>query len=102
LYPEIGSLDPVGAIQLRFTSCGLPVPLKPTVAVGLVDELLLTVSCPVRAPTVVGSNVSVTVSDWPGFKVAGMLAAEAEKPLPVAEIELTVTVAVPLEVSVTV
>lgn len=66
----------------------------------MVDELLLTVSCPVTGPTLVGSKVSVSVSDWPGFNVAGRLTAEAEKPLPVVEIEFTVTGPVPLELSV--
>jgi hypothetical protein len=102
LYPAIGSLDPVGAFQLRSTWCEFPVPLRGTVSVGFVDELLLIVSCPVAAPTADGLNVSVTVIAWPGFNVAGRLGEEAEKPLPVAVTEFTVTAALPLEVSVTV
>lgn len=80
----------------------MPVPLKGTVTVGFVVELLLTANCPVAAPTADGSNVSVNVSDCPGFSVAGRLAGDIEKPLPVAVAEFTVTAAVPLEVSVTV
>ncbi len=102
LYPAIGSLDPVGAFQLKSTWSGFPVPLRGTVRVGFVDELLLIVSCPVAAPTADGLNVSVTVIACPGFNVAGRLGEETEKPLPVAVTEFTVTAAVPLEVSVTV
>jgi len=36
------------------------VPLRLTVAVAFVDELLVTVNVPVAAPTAVGSNVSET------------------------------------------
>ena len=70
--------------------------------VGLVDELLVTTSCPAAEPVVVGLNVSVTLSVWPGFRVAGRLTAEDEKPVPLTENPDTVTAAVPLEVSVTV
>jgi hypothetical protein len=41
--------------------CGLPVPLRATVRVGFVDEVLLIVNCPVAAPATDGSNVSVKV-----------------------------------------
>jgi hypothetical protein len=102
LYPAIGTLDPLGAVQLKSTSCGFPVPLRGNVNVGFVDELLLIVSCPVAAPTADGSKVSVTVIVWPGFNAAGRVGDEAEKPLPVAVTEFTVTAFVPLEVSVTV
>jgi hypothetical protein len=37
-------------------SVGVPVPLRLTVAVLLVEELLLIVSVPLAAPAVVGSN----------------------------------------------
>ena len=77
-------------------------PLRPTATVEFVDALLLIVNCPVATPTTVGSNVSVTVSVWPGLRVAGTRTGEPEKPLPVTITEFTVTGAVPLEVSVTV
>ena len=70
--------------------------------VALVDELLVTVNCPLADPVVAGSNVSVTESDWPGLSVAGRLTADAEKPVPVTAIEFTVTAAVPVELRVTV
>ena len=71
-------------------------------AVEFVEELLLTVNCPVAAPAAVGSKVSVTLMAWPGFSVAGRLTGEAAKPLPVTATEFTVTGAVPVEVSVSV
>ena len=77
-------------------------PLRATVMVELLDELLVMVSFPLAAPLVAGSNVRVTESDLPGFSVAGKLTADDAKPLPDTAIELTVTGAVPLEVRVTV
>lgn len=53
-------------------------------------------------PTAVGSNVSVTVSTCPGFKLTGNVTADEENPLPVTAMEFTVTAAVPLEVNVNV
>lgn len=102
MYPVIGKLELVGAVQLRLTSSGLPVPLSPRLTVGFVDELLVIVSCPVAEPVAVGLKASVTLSAWPGFRVVGKLTAEVENPVPLTEIELTVTAAVPLEVKVTV
>jgi hypothetical protein len=102
LYPAIGSLDPFGAFQLNSTWRGFPVPLRGTVRLGLADEVLLIVSCPVAAPAADGLNVSVNVIACPGFKVAGRVGKETEKPVPVAVIDFTVTAAVPLEVRVTV
>jgi hypothetical protein len=67
-----------------------------------VDDVLLIVSCPLAAPTTVGSNVSVAVIVCPGLSVAGRLTGEAEKPVPVIAREFTVTAAVPLDVRVTV
>ena len=95
-------LELLGATQLRSTWCGFPVPLKATVMVAFVDELLVTVNCPVAEPVVVGSNVNETLNVCPGFRVVGKLIAGVEKPLPVTEIEFTVTADVPLDVSVTV
>jgi len=102
LNPLTGTLDPLGALQLRLTWCGSPVPVRPIVTVEFVEELLLTVSVPLAEPVAVGSNVSVTLSAWPGFSVAGRLTADAENPPPETATELTVTGAVPVEDSVTV
>ena len=101
LYP-VTEFDPLGACQLRSTWCALPVPLRATVMVGFVDELLLMLNCPVAGPAADGSNVSVTERVFPGLNVVGRLPAEAEKPAPVTVNEFTVTGAVPLEVRVTV
>jgi len=76
----------------------LPVPLRATVAVGFVDELLPMLTCPVADPATEGLNVSVTVMVCPGLRLAGRLTGDAEKPLPVTVIDLTVTGAVPVEV----
>jgi hypothetical protein len=47
------------------------VPLKATIAVLPVDELLLIDSCPVADPVAVGSNCTCKVIDCVGFNVAG-------------------------------
>ena len=44
----------------------------------------------------------MTLSAWPGLRVAGRLTGETEKLVPLTATEFTVTAAVPLEVSVTV
>lgn len=48
----------MGATQVSETEADevTPVPLRLTVAAGLLDEVLLTLSCPVTAPVAVGSN----------------------------------------------
>ena len=48
-----------------------------------------------------GSKCTVSVVTWPGFKVAGKVAPDREKPAPVSEAELMVTGAVPVELRVT-
>jgi hypothetical protein len=85
-------------------SCGLAaavlVPLRATVAVLPVDELLLTVTCPVEDPAAVGSNRTWRVTDWVGFSTAGKLPPTIVKPAPVTTAEFTVTGDVPVDVSV--
>ena len=76
-------------------------PLRFTTAVLLVDELLWIVNCPDAAPVAVGSNCTLRVTDWFGFKVTGNVAPDIVKPLPVSVPELIVTGAVPVEVRVT-
>ena len=41
----------------------VPVPLRLTVAVGFVDEVLLMVNVPVTAPAVFGANFTVSATD---------------------------------------
>jgi hypothetical protein len=48
--------EPVGALQLRLTANGTPVPLSATAAELFELELLVTVRLPVAAPAAVGSN----------------------------------------------
>ena len=91
-----------GALQLRSTWCGSPVPLNATVMVEFIDALLVTVNWPVADPRTVGLNVKVSDIVWPGLSFAGRLTAETEKPLPETATEFTVTAAVPVDVSVTV
>ena len=54
--------EELGGFQASSTWCGFAVPLSPNVTVELVDELLEIVNWPVMLPTVVGLNVSVTLS----------------------------------------
>ena len=49
-------------VQVRPVSTGTPVPLRLTVVVVPVDELLVSVSAPVAAPAAVGSNCTVSVA----------------------------------------
>lgn len=72
----------------------------PIPALGLEEELLLIVSCPVAAPVVVGSNSTVSVAVWFELSVNGKAAPENENPEPVITTELTVTGAAPVEVKV--
>jgi hypothetical protein len=85
-------------------NCGLvaavPMPLRLTTAVPLVDELLWIVNWPDAAPVAVGSNCTFSVADWPGFKVTGNVAPDTVKPFPLGVAELIVTGAVPVEVNV--
>ena len=83
------------------TTVAVPVPVRLTTAVLLVDESLWIVNCPEAAPVAVGSNCTFRVTDCPGFKVTGNVAPETVKPVPAKISELMVTGAVPLELSVT-
>jgi hypothetical protein len=95
--------------KLRFfelnLNCGLgaavPVAIKATTAGVPVDELLLTVSCPLTLPIAVGANWTCNVIDWAGLNVAGKLPPISVKPVPVSVAELTVTGEVPVDVNVT-
>ena len=76
------------------------VPLKATVAVLPVDELLLIESWPVAAPVAVGPNCTCRVIDCVGFSVTGKVPPTMVKPAPVIAAEFTVTGDVPVDVSV--
>ena len=81
-----------GAVPLpvRLTTPGLPV-----------VELLAILNCPVAAPATVGSNTTTNWVYWPGFSVAGRLAPDSVKPVPVKVAELIVNGPVPADLSVT-
>jgi hypothetical protein len=76
------------------------VPLKPTIAVLPVDELLLIESCPVAAPVAAGPNCTCSVIDCVGFRVTGKLPPTMVKPAPEIAAEFTVTGDVPVDVNV--
>ena len=84
-------------------NCGfvaaVPVPLRETVAVPPVVELLLTVIFPVAAPETVGLNCTCNVTACLGCNVAGSVPLMIVKPVPDIAAELTVTAEVPVEVS---
>jgi hypothetical protein len=86
---------------LTARDAAVPVPLKAIVAVLLVEELLVMVSCPVAVPAVVGSNCTSSVAVWPEDRVMGKVTPETAKPVPVSAAALTVTDAVPVDVKVT-
>jgi hypothetical protein len=92
-------------VEVLSVNCGLaaaaPVPLKATVAVLPLVELLLIVSCPVAAPAAAGRNCSCRVTDWFGLSVTGKVPATMVKPAPVIDAEFTVRADVPEEVRVT-
>jgi hypothetical protein len=85
-------------------ACGLdaavPVPLRATTTVVLLDELLLTEICPVAAPAAVGSNCTCRLTAWLGLRVIGKLPLTMVKPAPEIAAEFTVTGEVPVEVRV--
>lgn len=74
-----------------------PVPLRAMVAVPPELALLTSVTVPVFAPVVVGSNPIFSVADCPGFSVVGKLRPEMLNPVPATEPELIVSAAVPVE-----
>jgi hypothetical protein len=77
------------------------VPLRFTVVVGPVEELLAMSNCPVAAPAVVGSNSILRVAvGLVKFKVSGKVAPEKENPAPEMVTVLTISGAPPEEVKV--
>lgn len=78
-----------------------PVPLRLITAVPLVGAFVTTVSDPVSAPVVVGSNFTCSVIEFPGFSVTGNAGPAIVNPAPVTVAELMVKGAVPEEINVT-
>src|SRR5215469_13758252 len=78
----------------------MPVPARLTVLGLPVEELLARLTIPVADPATVGSKLTWSVNDWPGFKVAGKVAPEMENCALVSVTEFTVKVVFPEEISV--
>ena len=94
--------------QLRLLGIACPVPVRVTVEVVPVEELLVRVSFPLAGPAVVGLKAIARVADCPAASVNcpaasvdGRLSPERVKPAPLRDPALIVTVPVPDEVSVT-
>jgi hypothetical protein len=79
----------------------VPVPLRLTTVVPLVELLLVMVNCPVTDPAAVGSNTTARVDACPGFKVMGSVAPETVKPVPASATALMVKGRPPVDVKVT-
>ena len=62
--------------QLRLLGIANPVPLKATVEVVPVEELLVKVNAPLAVPAVVGLKPIVRVTECPAASVKGKLAPE--------------------------
>jgi hypothetical protein len=78
----------------------VPVPLRLTVLVALVVELLRMVRVPVTAPAAVGANLAVSFTAAVGFRVSGSVAPEIVKPVPDRDAAVIVTALVPVDVRV--
>lgn len=98
-----GSDANVRVIALN-VNCGVAaavlVPLSETSVVAPLLELLLSFSCPVSDPVVVGANSISSVIDCPAASVTGIPPPAMLNPAPLIVAALTVTGAVPVEVSV--
>jgi len=56
--------DPVRVelLQVSFVNSGIPVPLRFTAMLGLVDDVLFRVNCPLTAPEITGWNCTSNVA----------------------------------------
>jgi hypothetical protein len=77
-----------------------PVPLRLTVLVLPLEELLEMLSVPLVALSTVGWKLTWTVIDWPGDKLAGKVGELRENPVPVMESELILAGTVPVDFTV--
>jgi hypothetical protein len=78
---------------------GMPVPLRLTGVDDPVEELLAMARTPLATPAIVGSNCTVSVTDWFGFRVCGKVAPDTVKPAPDIATEFTVSAVLPVEES---
>jgi hypothetical protein len=90
-------IEPLAQLRLLRSGTPVPVPLRLIAADVPLDELLLSVSWPVAAPTTVGLNCTANVAVWPGLSVSGNVTPETVKPEPVTATPLIITAAVPVD-----
>jgi hypothetical protein len=79
-----------------------PVPLRLTLVVGALAELVLIVKVPLSGTAAGGVNLTVRTRVLPGFRVTGRPCPDRANPTPVTDADLMVNAAVPAEVNVTV
>jgi hypothetical protein len=98
-----GSLPKLKLVVLK-VSIGLtglvPVPLRLTMLVAPLEELLEIAMLPLAAPATVGSKLTWRPTDWPEFSFTGNVAPDIVNPVPASVAELTISAAVPDEVKV--
>ena len=87
---------------LSTPGAAVPVPVRVTTLVAPVPALLVIVMDPLDAPTLLGSNVTVSVTACPGFSVDGKLPPVIVKSAPASVAESMLSGAVPDDVRVTV
>jgi hypothetical protein len=93
----LAQLNPFSTGRLGF----VPVPLRFTTRVPLLDALLAIVSCPDAGPGAAGLNWTLIPAVCPGANVTGTFPPETANPDPATAAALTVTGSVPVDVRVT-
>jgi hypothetical protein len=88
--------------QLSAVSVGTPVPLRLTAVEAPEKELLFRVREPESVPAATGSNWTVSVTVWLGFRVIGNEAPLTAKPVPAIDNELMASGKFPVEERVSV
>jgi hypothetical protein len=84
----------------EWAAAAMPAP-DTKIANGELVALLVTATLPLTLPTLVGANLTVTVVDWPGFRVT-FAPPLADTPVPLNERPKIVTLEFPVSVKVTV
>ena len=83
-------------------SCGVaratPVLVRLIAVVGLVEELLVTISVSVTVPIVRAADFTSSVTDWCGLRMIGKVAPDTLNTAPLIVAELIVSGAIPFEV----
>jgi hypothetical protein len=100
-----GTLELLGAFQLRFTSCVAavtPVPVRVTTTDEVIEEVSVPemAICPAAVPALDGSNATLSVTPWPGLRLTGKFTPDTLNPGPVIVAELIVRGRLSADVSV--